>query len=206
MIALLIGEVKELAAPSAVILTSSGVGYEVELPLSSFCQLKAGESVSLWTHLVVREDAQLLCGFIEKSDRDTFRKLIKVTGVGVKMALAMLSAMSAKELADCVQSGNDKALTVISGVGKKTAQRLIIELKDKLDVPHTQAQTEISAKVGNEMQIIAEVESALVALGYKDKEAQSAIKLAKTSDGLDDTTVSSLLKASLRQLSLLKSS
>lgn len=200
MIALLIGEVKELSAPSAVILTSAGVGYEVELPLSSFCELSVGASVSLWTHLVVREDAQLLCGFIHKSDRDAFRKLIKITGVGVKMALAMLSVMSAKELADSVQSDDDKALTAISGVGKKTAQRLIIELKDKLTDLGTKSQADILPSDHNEMQVIAEVESALAALGYKDKEIQNAIRLAKTVDTAG--TVSGLLRASLRQLSL----
>lgn len=205
MIAMIKGQVMHLAAPVAAIMTASGVGYEVELPLPAFCQLQLGAEALVWTHLHVREDAQLLYGFIDTSERDVFRKLIKINGVGAKMALAMLSSMSASELKRHVANEDDAALTRIPGIGKKTAQRLLIELKDKLNDIETgdmPVQLNIDPTAApSEGSIIAEVESALIGLGYKDKEAQQAIKAARSSseDGFKDTQ--GLLKATLRQLS-----
>lgn len=132
MIGLITGQVQYLMAPTACIMTASGVGYDIELPLPSFCQLQLEQQASIWTHFHVREDAQLLYGFIDRKERDVFRQLIKINGVGAKMALAMLSAMSPAELKMHVEQDSETALTRIPGIGKKTAQRLLIELKDKL--------------------------------------------------------------------------
>lgn len=203
MIGMITGQVLSLNAPVACVMTTGGVGYEIELPIPSFCQLVLGNTVSLYTHMVVREDAHSLFGFIDKQDRDIFRKLIKINGVGAKMAAAMLSTLNAAEIRRAVDQDNDVALVRVPGIGKKTAQRLILDLKGKLNEFGT---NELSVGDGlfadstdtNEMQMIAEVESALIHLGYKEKEAQAAIKAAQ-SDTI--TSTSALLKAALRQLS-----
>lgn len=205
MIALLQGEICHLSAPTAYIMTTGGVGYEVELSLTDFCELKLGETVKLWTHLVVREDAQILCGFLHKDDKDTFQTLIKISGVGLKMALAILSTLSRTELYNAVEYGDETALTRVAGVGKKTAQRLIIELKGKLASELTNnnvlAKATQNTQTPNLMKVIYEVEMALIGLGYKEKEAKHAISLAKSDETID---TQSLLKASLKQLSLFK--
>lgn len=204
MIGLITGQVQYLMAPTACIMTASGVGYDIELPLPSFCQLELNQQASIWTHFHVREDAQLLFGFIDRKEREVFRQLIKINGVGAKMALAMLSAMSAAELKMHVEQESEAALTRIPGIGKKTAQRLLIELKDKLkhiEVDNSALDLVVQpAAVSAEGSIIAEVEGALMSLGYREKEAQQAIKAAKSSgDTFGDTQ--SLLKATLQQLS-----
>lgn len=207
MIGLIKGEVCYLNAPLICIMTSNGVGYEIELPIPAFCRLSLHEQVVIYVHLYVREDAQLLYGFSTKEDRDIFRKLIRINGVGAKMALAMLSTLSASQLRRAVEHEDDSALVRIPGIGKKTAQRLIIELKGKLlefgaDIGDFRGHGEFfdqDAKTDNVMYVIAEVESALIGLGYKEKEAQKAIKQAQL--GLDNVDSSSLLKASLKQLS-----
>lgn len=202
------GQVGHLLAPTAIIMTASGVGYEIELPLNAFCQLQLEQQVVLWTHLVVREDAHLLFGFLTYIDRELFRQLLKINGVGAKMALAMMSTLSLAELKRHIANGDEGALTRIPGVGKKTAQRLIVELADKLnnlgdsivstDLVNIATSADDSP---NEAVIIAEVEAGLIALGYRDKEAQAAIKLAKTN--LTDTlTTQSLLKLALKNLAL----
>ncbi len=179
-------------------MTASGVGYDIELPLPSFCQLQLEQQASIWTHFHVREDAQLLYGFIDRKERDVFRQLIKINGVGAKMALAMLSAMSAAELKMHVEQESEVALTRIPGIGKKTAQRLLIELKDKLkNIEVDNSSLEFSLEpvvISAEGSIIAEVEGALISLGYK------AIKAAK-SDGATFNDTQSLLKATLQQMS-----
>lgn len=211
MIALLQGQVYDLLAPMAVIMTANGVGYEVELALNAFCQLQLKQTVTLWTHLVVREDAQLLYGFLSQAERDLFRVLLKVNGVGAKMALAMMSTLSLAELHRHIQNQDEHALTKIPGVGKKTAQRLIVELTDKLthlgtSVVATDVQMDITLlnDTASEAVVIAEVEAALVSLGYRDKEAQAAIKVAREhSDlGTADLTTQSLLKLALRALAV----
>ena len=204
MIGLISGQVQHLMAPTACIMTASGIGYDIELPLPSFCQLQLNQQASIWTHFHVREDAQLLFGFIDRKERDVFRQLIKINGVGAKMALAMLSAMSAAELKMHVDQDSETALMRIPGIGKKTAQRLLIELKDKLkniEVDDSNLEFDIQIKlVSNEGSIIAEVEGALMSLGYKEREAQQAIKAAKN-DGETFGDTQSLLKATLQQLS-----
>jgi len=204
MIGLISGQVQYLMAPTACVMTTSGVGYDIELPLPSFCQLRLNEQASIWTHFHVREDAQLLYGFIDRKERDVFRQLIKINGVGAKMALAMLSAMSAAELKMHVEQESEAALTRIPGIGKKTAQRLLIELKDKLkniEVDSSNLEFAIQpVPISAEGSIIAEVEGALISLGYKEREAQQAIKAAK-SNGATFADTQSLLKATLQQLS-----
>ena len=126
MIGLIQGQVHHLMAPTVVVMTPAGVGYEIEMPLNAFCQVQLNQSVTLWTHFLVREDAQLLFGFLSHSDREVFRLLLKVNGVGAKMALAMMSTVTVQELHQFVMNNDELALTRIPGVGKKTAQRLIV--------------------------------------------------------------------------------
>ncbi len=202
MIALLQGKVIHLSAPMAIIATNSGVGYEVELTIPSFCQLQLNKQVEIWTYQHVREDANLLYGFSTHRDRELFRQLLKINGVGAKMALAILSTLSVAELKQCVDNDEIATLTRISGIGKKTAQRLLIELKDKLNnieiLATDEPISEISPQNTNN-QIVSETKSALISLGYKEKEAEQAIKLVQKQDAIHETT-QSLLKASLQQL------
>ena len=205
MIGLIQGQVHHLMAPTVVVMTTAGVGYEIEMPLNAFCQVQLNQSVTLWTHFLVREDAQLLFGFLSHSDREVFRLLLKVNGVGAKMALAMMSTVTVQELHQFVMNNDELALTRIPGVGKKTAQRLIVELKDKIkhlgDTSGFAPSLTLETDSGNEGIIIAEVEAGLIALGYRDKEAQAAIKLAKSA--IDSPlTIQNLLKASLKNLAM----
>lgn len=204
MIGMIRGQVEHLLAPTAIVMTASGIGYEIELPLNVFCQLQLNQPATLWTQLIVREDAHLLFGFLTYQDRELFRQLLKVNGVGAKMALAMMSTLSLSELKNHVVNGDETALTRIPGVGKKTAQRLIVELADKLKtlgdtvIPTGQASLPMGDS-SNEAVVIAEVEAGLIALGYRDKEAQAAIKHAKSQ--LDDPlTTQNLLKLALKSL------
>jgi len=205
MIGLIQGQVHHLMAPTVVVMTTAGVGYEIEMPLNAFCQVQLNQSVTLWTHFLVREDAQLLFGFLSHSDREVFRLLLKVNGVGAKMALAMMSTVTVQELHQFVMNNDELALTRIPGVGKKTAQRLIVELKDKIkhlgDTSGFAPSLPLATDSDNEGIIIAEVEAGLIALGYRDKEAQAAIKLAKSTIDSPLTT-QNLLKASLKNLAM----
>ncbi|MDF1763457.1 MAG: Holliday junction branch migration protein RuvA [Oleibacter sp.] len=183
MIGRLQGVILEKQAPD-ILIDVQGIGYEVQAPLSTFAVLGAvGSKITLHTHLTIREDAHLLYGFSDKSERSLFRTLIKVSGVGPKLALAILSGMDVNAFAHCVHSEDVTSLTRLPGVGKKTAERLIVEMKDRLkewqapaplwaaaDATETQAQD----------QMLAEAESALVALGYKPQEASKM--LIKVSD------------------------
>lgn len=158
--------------PPQIVVDVNGVGYEVEVPMSTFYNLPAnGEKVGLLTHFVVREDAQLLYGFASATERETFRQLLKISGVGARTALAVLSGMSVAELAAVVTAQETARLTRIPGIGKKTAERLLLELKGKLgaDLP-------AAAGVGGVPAASSDVLQALVALGYSDKEAAAAIK------------------------------
>ena len=119
--------------PPQVLVDVGGVGYEVDVPMSTFCNLPAeGSEITLLTHFIVREDAQLLYGFATAAERQTFRALIRISGVGPRIALAVLSGMSTQDLADAVEQGNATLLTRVPGIGKKTADRLVLELKGKL--------------------------------------------------------------------------
>jgi Holliday junction DNA helicase RuvA len=153
-----------------VIVSCHGVGYEIDVPMSTFYPLpRAGEEVTLLTHLVVREDAHLLFGFLTAAERATFRQLLKISGVGPKVALSVLSGLSVEDLAAAVADGDSGRLTKIPGIGKKTAERLVLELRDKLPKVASVARADGRAASG-------EVVSALLALGYNDREAQAAAK------------------------------
>ncbi len=203
MIALLQGKVIHLSAPMAIIATNAGIGYEVELTVPSFCQLQLNQNAEIWTYQHVREDANLLYGFSTHRDRELFRQLLKINGVGAKMALAILSTLSVVELKQCVDNDEVATLTRISGIGKKTAQRLLIELKDKLNDIEILATDEPISETNPQNiknQIVTETKSALISLGYKEKEAEQAIKLVQKQTDTSYETTQSLLKASLQQL------
>ena len=155
-----------------VIVSCGGVGYEIDVPMSTFYPLpRTGEEVTLLTHLVVREDAHLLFGFLSANERMAFRQLLKISGVGPKVALGVLSGLSVDDLASAVASGDAARLTRVPGIGKKTAERLVLELRDKLP----KAVTAVSA-ASPASNASGDVLSALLALGYNDREAQAAVK------------------------------
>ncbi|MGX9217833.1 Holliday junction branch migration protein RuvA [Massilia varians] len=168
-------------APPHVLVDCNGVGYEVDVPMSTFYNLPhTGEKVVLFTHLVVREDAHLLFGFGSASERALFRQLIKITGIGARMALAILSGMSVADLSQAVTLQEAGRLVKIPGIGKKTAERLLLELKGKLGAD--------IGVVGGAVRDDAQVDvlNALVALGYSDKEALLAIKNMPAGSSVSD--------------------
>jgi len=160
--------------PPVFVLNVNGVGYELEAPLSVFYELPAGgEPLSVYVHMVVREDAQLLFAFVDQQQRDLFRSLIKVNGVGPKVALAMLSTLSAQELMQCMTNEDVTQLCRVPGIGKKTAQRLVVEMKDRLsrefgDLPAT-------AEGGSKGNDRGDAIAALVSLGYKQNDAAQVV-------------------------------
>ena len=158
--------------PPQILVDCHGVGYEVDVPMSTFYNLPAlGEAVALLTHFVVREDAQLLYGFATPPEREAFRQLIKISGVGPRMALSVLSGLSLTELAQAVGSQDAARLTKVPGVGKKTAERLLLELKGKL-APDLNLPSHGAAVTDNQ----ADIQQALLALGYNEREAAAALK------------------------------
>lgn len=166
--------------PPQVIIDCHGVGYEVDVPMSTFYNLPGlGEKITLLTHFVVREDAQLLYGFATLTERSTFRQLIRISGVGPRMALAVLSGMSVDELTHAVSQQEAVRLTKVPGVGKKTAERLLLELKGKLG-----ADTGAHSSVANGAQ--SDILQALIALGYSEKDAASTLKTLPPNIGVSD--------------------
>lgn len=167
--------------PPHLILDVNGLGYELEVPMSTLYRLPAlGEPVTLHTHLVVREDAQLLYGFYERRERELFRELIRLNGVGPKLALALMSGLDVDELVRCVQAQDTSALVKVPGVGKKTAERLLVELKDRFKAWETTPslfQLVPSGPQGPAPVSTAETDavSALISLGYKPQEASRAV-------------------------------
>jgi Holliday junction DNA helicase RuvA len=167
--------------PPQVLVDCNGVGYEVDVPMSTFYNLPAvGEKVSLLTHFVVREDAQILYGFGSSEERTAFRQLIKISGVGPRMALGVLSGMSVAELAQAITLQEAGRLVKIPGIGKKTAERLLLELKGKMGADLGPS----SAPVGDSTQ--NDILQALVALGYSDKEAVLSLKALPTGVGVSE--------------------
>ena len=165
--------------PPQIMVDVGGVGYELDVPMSTLYQLPAtGTAVTLLTHLIVREDAHQLYGFATESERSLFRKLLKISGVGARIALAVLSGMSVADLRDAVSRQETGRLTRIPGIGKKTAERLLLELKDKLDVAVIEVRAE-SDGAGSD------IVEALLSLGYSDKEARFAV--TKLESGLSIT-------------------
>ena len=188
MIGRLTGTLAEKSPPQLLI-DVNGVGYEVDVPMSSFYNLPAlGERVTLLTHFIVREDAQILFGFLTHDERQTFRQLIKITGVGPRMALSLLSGLSVGELAQAVARQETARLVKVPGIGKKTAERLLLELKGKLADALA-----APATVASDAQ--ADILQALIALGYSDREATAALKNLPP-----DASVSEGIKLALKSL------
>ncbi len=201
MIGRIHGILLEKQAPRLLV-DVGGVGYEIEVPLTAYYKVpEVGQPVTLHTHFVVREDAQLLYGFIDKAERELFRVLIRVNGVGPKMALGILSGMDGAEFVRCVQNHDINTLIKLPGVGRKTAERLLVEMQDRLkdfsqwlpSLPATMATgaTKRTARIE-----ISEAESALIALGYKPQEAARAIAALDT-EGLRSEDI---IKQALRNM------
>jgi holliday junction DNA helicase RuvA len=173
-----------------ILVEAGGVGYELHVPMTTLFRLpELGSEVSLVTHFVVREDAQLLYGFIEEGDRSLFRELIKVSGVGPKLALTILSGMDAHSFARCVQRDDLSALIALPGVGKKTAERLLVEMRDKLKdwllrAEHAQGQANGAASMAS-TDIVADAEGALISLGYKPQEASRMVTAVNDDSVMD---------------------
>ncbi len=183
--------------PPDLVLDVQGVGYEVAAPMSTFFSLPAvNEEVTLYTHLVVREDAQLLYGFATMRERILFRSLLKVNGVGAKLALTILSGSHVDEFARCVQEGDTASLTRLPGVGKKTADRLIIEMRDRLkEVSHAMGLTPVVSESAQQAGAKGEAVEALIALGYKAAEAEKMVRQVAQ----DGATTEDLIKQALQR-------
>lgn len=187
MIGRLTGILAEKRLPNQALIDVGGVGYEVELPMSSFAQLPSeGEKVQLTIHHVVREDASLLYGFSSPKEREAFRLLIRVSGIGPKSAILILSGLSAEELYRVIQTEDLNSLTKVPGVGKKTAERLIVELRDKikalapLDITDDLIAASSGTLISDGDAIITDAIEALVSLGYSQTEAKKRVnKIAK---------------------------
>jgi len=177
--------------PPTIVVEVHGVGYEVDVPMSTFFQLPAaGSTITLQTHLIVREDAHLLFGFASEQERQVFRQLLKISGVGARTALAVLSGLSVAELYQAVSAHDGARLTKIPGIGKKTAERLLLELRDKLNAGIA------PAPAGGDAANRHDALDALLALGYSDKEANLA--LGKIAPG---TPMLEAIRQALRLLS-----
>jgi holliday junction DNA helicase RuvA len=158
--------------PPQIVVDVGGVGYEIDVPMSTFYNLPDnGAKLSLYTHLVVREDAHLLYGFLTEQERRTFRRLTRISGIGARIALAVLSGLSVAELAQAVTLQESGRLTKVPGVGKKTAERILLELKDKLGAELTTA-----VGIHRPASASSDILNALLTLGYSDKEAVATVK------------------------------
>jgi Holliday junction DNA helicase RuvA len=167
--------------PPQVLVDCNGVGYEVDVPMSTFYNLPSlGEKISLLTHFVVREDAQILYGFASSPEREAFRLLIKISGVGPRTALSVLSGMSVGDIAQAVTAQDAGRLVKVPGIGKKTAERLLLELKGKFGADLGAG----TASVSSDAQ--ADILQALVALGYSDKEAAASLKMLPRDVGVSE--------------------
>ena len=176
--------------PPHILVDVQGVGYEVDVPMSTFYNLPAaGAPVTLHTHLVVREDAHQLFGFLTEEERHVFRQLIRISGVGARTALAVLSGMSVADLLRAVSEQDAGRMTKIPGIGKKTAERLLLELRDKLDVP-------VIATAGPKDERSSDIANALLALGYNEREVGWATKQLPA-----DVAVSDGIRQALKLLS-----
>ena len=190
MIARLNGTLIEKSPPQ-VIVDCNGVGYEVEVPMSTFYNLpEIGNKIQLLIHFVVREDAQLLYGFGSEQEKSTFKQLLKVNGIGAKSALSILSGVSIVDLVEAVNRQEVGMLTRIPGIGKKTAERLLLELKDKFAVTGSVTTTSLPKSASYD------VLNALIALGYNEREAGAAVKLLPK-----EVTVAEGIKQALKSLS-----
>ncbi len=179
--------------PPALLVDVGGVGYELEAPMTTFYDLPAvGENVTLYTHQVVREDAHLLYGFVHEDQRRLFRELLKVTGVGPRIAMAVLSGMSAHELALAVAGEDIARLSRVPGIGRKTAERLVLELRDKITVPAGPVR---SAAGDGPTDPAGEAVSALIALGYKPNEAARVVRAVQVAGASAEDIIRQALKS-----------
>ncbi len=185
--------------PPMLLIEVGGVGYEVEAPMSTFYQLPETDTeVLLHTHLIVREDAQLLCGFATESERQLFRSLIKTNGVGAKLALAILSGMSAVEFTRCIYEEDSATLIRLPGVGRKTAERLIIDMRDRLPKIESNSAVEVTeGAVMGTADADSEARHALEALGYKPAEAQRMVQKVSGEGLSSEETIRAALKAAV---------
>ena len=185
--------------PPQVLIDVGGVGYEVEAPMSTFYDLpQVGEPVTLITHLVVREDAHVLYGFLREHDRVLFRSLLKVTGVGAKMALGILSGMDAQRFAQCIEQEDLTALSRLPGIGKKTAQRLVMEMKDRVADLGGGAVAVIGAAAPSAVAAddpLTDAVSALIALGYRPVDANRMARAADDGAKTSEEIIRAALKA-----------
>ena len=202
----MIGRLKGLLLtkqPPTLLLDVNGVGYEVDAPMSTFYQLpEVNQEIVLHTHLVVREDVQQLCGFITETERSMFRSLIKINGVGPKLALSILSAISADDFALCIQDNDTATLVRLPGVGKKTAERLVIEMRDRLKDWHVEALSNGTTPTGmmdiqHKADPVEEAVSALIALGYKPPQASRMVSQIDSRDLSSEEIIRDALKASI---------
>lgn len=188
--------------PPRLLIDVQGVGYEVEAPMTTIYKLpELNEEVTLFTHLVVRDDAHLLFAFAEERERLLFRTLIKVNGVGAKMALAILSGMEADEFVQCIRAGDDVRLTRLPGIGKKTAERLIVEMRDRLK--DWQTSSALTTGTGGQPLPVSgnptdEAVSALIALGYRPQEASKYVLAVATEEMSSEDIIRDALKASVK--------
>ena len=185
--------------PPRLLLDVQGVGYELEAPMSTFYDLpEVGQRVVLITHLAVREDAHILYGFMRESDRALFRNLLRVTGVGARMALAILSGMDAEGFARCVQQQDVAALIRLPGIGKRTAERLIMEMRDRLDgfsMDPAQASPAPARAASPEESALSDAIGALIALGYKPVEANRMARAASAGATHSEEIIRAALRA-----------
>ena len=193
MIGLLRGKILDKQPPQ-LLLDVHGVGYEVDAPMTTFYDLPAvGEEVILFTHLAVREDAHTLYGFAKRTDRELFRNLLKVNGVGARLALAILSGMETRVFISCVQAGDAGALVKLPGIGKKTAERLIIELRDRLELP-AEAAASAATAAALAASPVEDAVSALVGLGYKPQDASRMVRSLETANLSSEEIIRSALQ------------
>ena len=190
----MIGRIKGILIekiPPFILLDCQGVGYEIEVPMTTFFDLPdEGSEITLLTHLVVREDAHLLFGFATTSERQMFRQLIKVNGIGAKVALSILSSIESNELTNAIKTDDTNMLIKIPGIGKKTAERLVLELKDRVkDIEVTQASKNVITNIDD-------IENALISLGYSASQASIAIKALP-----DNITVNDGIRQALKSFS-----
>lgn len=198
----MIGRIKGILiekTPPDILIDVSGVGYELQVPMNTFYRLpEQNESVMLFTHFVVREDAQALYGFYDVQERSLFRALIKISGVGPKLGLAILSGIDSNEFVRVVRNNDVNTLVSLPGIGKKTAERLIIEMRDKLKDWYGGEEQGLDSGSGEGLvaanQAVEEAQSALVALGYKPREAAQAVK----SVAVDGMTNQELIRQALK--------
>ena len=194
------GKISE-KTPVAVILDVNGIGYEVRVSLSTFSSLpNLGESVKLFTHFVVREDAQLLYGFATEEEREAFRLLISISGIGPKLAITLLSGVTLPELKRAIQEKNIQVLTAISGIGQKTAERVIIELKDKIGKAEISAGKELIHDASISDQMVEDSVSALVSLGYSKPKAKEAIQKTLKAMVGKKPSVEEIIRAALKHV------